>query len=255
MSIFDIFKSAPEQPAPTQPAQPQQPAPPGNIPTPPVDPTQQSQVTGANGVVPAVPAQPTESQTPKDNSPLAEFSNLWETNPNQDPQATPTQELTPEAVQQAVSKADFTSVITQDNLAAIAAGGEEAQQAFASSLNAVAKQVLTQSTLVNNKLTEKAVQTAISAAEARIPELLRGQAASDHLKTANPLFSNPAVKPVIEATQTQLLQKFPNATAAELTKMTNDYILAMGEAFAPKQAVNDASGAGTTDWEAFLTAT
>lgn len=247
MSILDIFRTPPAPAVPATPAVPAQqapaapagtPAPPGNIPD------QQVVATPGNGVVP-VPQ--------KDESPLAEFNTLWDTDPNKgdDAPAAPTP-LDPEAVRKAVAKTDFSNVVTPDHLTAIAAGGEEAQAAFAQAMNAVAQQVMVQSTMVNNKLTEQAVERAIQSHTAGLPEMLRSQAASDHLKTANPLFSNPAVKPVIEATQTALLQKFPNATAAELTEMTQNYIVAMGESFAPAVVVND-GGLQETDWEAYLT--
>ena len=79
--------------------------------------------------------------------------------------------------------------------------------------------------------------------------MLRTQSAANHLKDTNPIFSNPAIQPVIEATQQQLLSKFPNATPAEITAMTNNYILAMGEAFAPKPVTPVSKD---TDWENFI---
>jgi len=250
MGLFDLFTSAPaqqQQPA-QQSAQQQQPptaAAPGNIPDQTTSATQANQATAPNGVVPAGAS----------DSPLEQFKDLWNTahvdgkEGAANKQQAPT--ITPEALQQVVSKVDFSKTLTPDMLAKVAAGGEDAQSAFAQAMNQVAQQVMIQSTLVNNKLTEQAVAAAIANQQASIPELLRTQAASDHLKTTNPLFSNPAVKPIIEATQAQLIQKFPQATPAELTKMTQDYILAMGNAFAPQTPVNS-NGPQEVDWEAFL---
>ncbi len=82
--------------------------------------------------------------------------------------------------------------------------------------------------------------------------MLRQQGAANHLKETNPIFNNPAVAPVVQATQQQLLQKFPNATQAEITKMTQDYILAMGQAFAPAPAASPEAET-EMDWEKFLT--
>jgi hypothetical protein len=65
------------------------------------------------------------------------------------------------------------------------------------------------------------------------------------------LFSNPAIKPVIDATQAQLLQKYPDATQAELTKMTQEYIVAMGAAFNPQTPASDLP-AGEEDWSKFV---
>ena len=254
MGIFDIFTQTPQTAAqPAQPATPPAtPTQPGNLPAEPQVAGQQTPVTDANGVIPQQPAAP-EPNTP--DSPLDQFKGLWETDPNKpaDPNATPVA-LDPAAVQKVVAKADFSSAITPENLAAIAEGGEAAQTAFANSLNAVAQQVLAQSTLVGNKLTEQAVTRALAAQEAKLPDMLRNQAVTNHLKDTNPLFSNPAVKPVIEATQAQLTQKFPNASPAEIATMAQDYIVAMGETFAPKPVVNNSSGADDVDWDAFMQA-
>lgn len=247
MGLFDIFTSQPAtQPATQQPASPQQqqPGAPGNIPNP-----------GEAGAAPAttnggtLPAAPTE---PADNSPLATFKDLWEpipTDPNA-PSDTAPKPLSAEDVQKVVSKVDFTSMLGQETLASIAAGGEEAQKAFQQAMNTVAQQVMVQSTMVSNKLTEQAVAAAVAKQMKELPSLLREQSIANHSAESNPIFKNPAVKPIIESTQKQLAQKFPNATPQEIATMTKNYIIAMGEAFGPPPATNKSEDG--TDWEAFL---
>jgi hypothetical protein len=241
MGMFDIFTNT----APTNAAPPAAPAgPPGvNIP-PPADPAAPGQ-----GVVPASATVPAPAPAVPD-SPLSPYKDLWEpvpVDPNSPTPPAPT-ELTAEAVQTAVAKANFSQAITPEQLTAIGQGGEAAQTAFSEALNAVAQQVMVQSTMVNNKLTEKAVATALEAQSAEIPQLLRKQASTAHLNDTSELFSNPAIQPVVQATQTQLLQKFPNATPAEITQMTQDYIKAMGEQFAPKPP----SDPNEQNWDTFL---
>lgn len=258
MSIFDIFKAP--TPAPVDPSaavqqpnaahvQQQVPLNQGNIPAAPTT------VADPNNPTSPVADPNTVKAEAKDDTPLAQFQDLWKDVPN-DPNKpnTPAQpaELTAETVQKIVENVNFSQQVTPETLAAIAGGGEDAAAAFTNAMNEVARQVMVQSTLVNNKLTERAVEQAVKSHTENLPALLRSQAASDHLVTSNPLFSNPAVKPVIEATQSKLLAKFPNATHAELTEMTQNYIIAMGEAFAPPKSVNDNSDSSTTDWEAFL---
>jgi len=233
--IFGGQAAAPTQ-VPAAPAQVAAPA--GNIHDPA---TLAAQSTLASEMPPA-PAQGSADTS------LAPYEKLWDTIPKPEGQAAPA-ELTQEAVAAAVNKMNFADSISPEHLAAIAQGGEAAQQAFAQAMNGMARQVMTQATLVNNKLTERAVAAAEAKFSSSLPDMLRNQAASDHLKTSNPLFSNPAVKPIIEATQQQLLQKFPNATHAEITKMTQDYITAMGESFTPKPVV--APTAGEYDWTSF----
>lgn len=257
MSIFDIFtKAQPVEPAtPATPAQ--QPAPaatapvpaqvePGNIPatTVPADPN--------NPLIPATTVKPVV-ETEKDNSPLADYSTLWDTVPKEkgkEGEPEPAAELTAENLQKVMAKADFSKVITSEQLTAIAAGGEEASKALPELLNAVVQAAMVQSTLINNQLTEKAVAKAEATASARIPALLREQAAASHAVDTNPIFKDPAVAPIMDATRTQLLLKFPDATPAKITEMTQKFILTMGEAFAPKPAVSETSD--ETDWNKFL---
>lgn len=245
MGIFDIF--TPKQDT-QQPQQPPQQTPPGAIPDQPQPITQQTPATDANG---AIPVQPIIEQPPKDDSPLADFSKLWEdvpTKDGEDPNAAVP--LDPANLAKVMGKADFSQAVTPETMAAITAGGEGAGTAFSQAMNAVVQQAMVQSTLINEKLTAQAVDRAIAATEAKIPDLLRSQASASHLQDSNPLFSNPAVKPVIDATRSQLLQKFPNDTPAETTRKLNEYVVAMSKAFNPAAA--DPSAAQDMDWNLFL---
>lgn len=239
MSIFDMFRS--QAPAPA----PQTQVTPGNMQPPSVTPTQSPTGEG-NGVVPN-----NEGSAPAE-SPLDKFKDLWETTPTENSEAPATpQELTQESLQKAMESADFTSGISPEQFAAISQGGEEAQKAFMQAMNNVAKQVMVQATLVNNKLTAKAVAEAREAASKSIPNLLKQQAASNHLKDTNPVFTNPAIKPFIESAQEKLIAKNPNATPAELTAMTQELMTAIADQFSPAPAVNP-QAAQEEDWSKFL---
>ena len=226
---------------PADPAAPATPTPPGAIPP------------NADVKDPLVPEGAiTDPAVPADNSPLAQFSKLWETkpaDPNSPDPAKPA-ELKAEDVQKIVSQQDFTGMITPEQLTAVTGGGEDAQAALSQVLNAVVQNVMVQSTMVNNKLTQTAVNKAIADERATLPEQLRAGRSRDHLITENPLFDNPAVKPVMEATQKQLLQQYPNATDAELTKMTQDYVKAIAETLAPAP-ITETTSSGDTDWSNF----
>jgi len=249
--IANLFNTTPTPAAPATPVAaptPVAPAVPGNIPEGTAVPAPATPGTEVNGVVPA----PATSDTNTPDSPLAQFGNLWEpvaTKAGEAAPATPAP-LDPAQLQEIISKASFTSSLTPENLSAIEAGGEGAQQAFTESLNSVAQQVLMQATLAANKMTEQAVKAATEAQAATIPEMIRAATLNNTLQKENPVFSNPAVRPVIEATQTQLAAKFPNATPDELATMTKDYITAMGAAFAPAPVTPAGSNApDTVDWE------
>jgi hypothetical protein len=236
MSIFDMFKQPEQAPAPS-PA----PANPGNLPNSP------NIAVNADGT-PVVAALPKEPE-----SPLAEFKGLWETapvDPNAPAPPAGYKAPTAEQIQAAVGKADFSKHFTPEQLEAVTNGGEGSQEALIALLNTVGQQSLAQSTMVSSQLSQKAMEAAIAAEVAKMPGMLRSASVSDHMKTANPLFENPAVKPIIDQTRIQLELKFPNASNSEIAKMTEDYILAMGAEFAPK--VTPATPEGETDWGDFF---
>lgn len=243
------FATEPQQqaPAPVNPT-----ATPGNMPESTPAPSNNTPGAEPNGVV---PGQASNQQQTKDDSPLAQYQDLWQTSKQDEGQqsldSSSSQQLNAEDVQKIMAKQDFSAGLDQETLSAIAAGGEGAQNAFAKALNSVAQQVMVQSTMVNNKLTEKAVKEAIDAHNSKLPELLRSQSVSNHLKETNPLFSNPAVSPVIEATKQQLLAKFPDATNEQITEMAQNYVVEMGKAFSPQETVNN-NGPEEVNWDKFL---
>lgn len=244
MNIFDIFKT-PAAPVAAAPA---------------VAPVNQGGIPAASTVVtepgqPNVPAvEPITPvvETEKDKSPLAQFKDLWDTKPNEEDKDAPAQPvpLTAEAVQKVMANADFSNTITPENLAAIEAGGEDAAKALPLILNAAIRQSMVQSTLINNKLNEKSIADAVAAVKSSLPDTLRNQSSSNHLNTANPLFSDPAIKPMVEAAHSMLLQKNPTDTDAQITKRVEEFVLAMGEAFTPK--ATDPAAAVDTDWGKFM---
>lgn len=250
MSIFDkIFGN--QAPAPAAPGTP---AAPGNMPAAPVTTTVATPGTASNGVVPANGVtDPTKVDPNKVDSPLDQFKDLWEpvkTEEGKEP-ATPPQ-LDPEKLREVINKADFSSVIGKENLARIASGGEEAVGAFTESMNAVARQVMMQSTLASNKMIEQAVENALKAQESKFSSTIKQHTLTESLTSKNPLFKNPAIKPVLDAVRDQLAIKNPNASVAELTEMAQNFVKVMGEAMNPSLAnIGDSSKNQDTDWDAF----
>lgn len=194
------------------------------------DPNIVAQQGSVSAVAPEGPASDPANAGDAD-TPLAEFKNLWDTEPTNkaDPSLAPTP-LVASEIQALVAKQDFSAMITPEMLATVP---EEQHAAFTSAMNLVAQNVMTQSTMVNSKLNAQSIEQAEKRFAATLPELLRKQAVTNHANETNPLLNNPAIKPVVEATRTQLLQQYPNATQAQITEMTENYITQMGAAFAP----------------------
>jgi hypothetical protein len=219
---------------------------PANNPAPPG--TAQNAQVDANGLIPAG-----SEQAPP--SPLADFKDLWQPTPT-DPNAPKPQSTGVDAskLMEAASKVDFSKVLDQESLAKIAAGGQDAVVALSTLLNKTAQQVYGQSMVVTSKIVDQAVQEATARFAASVPSLVRSQNVNENLFAKNPAFNNPAVAPVVQAIQTQLAEKYPKASSAELTEMAQKVLSGAAEIFAPPQKASSAkpNGRADEDWSAYL---
>lgn len=244
MSIMDFFR--PQQTAtPPQVAQPGQTPPPVTTPPGATDPT--------NPTVPAnSPGTPGE---PKVESPLDQFADLWKIDPNAAAagKAENLFNIDPAKLQEAASKTNFSQVISQDTIQKMAAGGQEAVEAFVDSMNKVAQATYAQSAMATAKIVEQALGKAQESYDARIPNLIKQHQVSDNLRNESPIFNNPAVSPLISAMEVTFTQKYPNASASEITKMAKDYISAISTSLAPQQPQAPVDPSKQEyDWSKFL---
>lgn len=226
---------------------------PGNIPPSTPNTGTANANTAPNGTVPG-----NQDTNPKpDATPLDQFGDLWKT-PDTSGEPTPPGvfgNVDPKKFMEAAGKIDFTKVVTPEQLQAISQGGESAMGAFAAALNSVAQTTYAQSAFAATKITEQALARAKESLLAELPSHMKKHTVSESLKAENPVFSNPAVRPIISALESQLAVKFPQASAGELTTMAKQYVEALGTSFAPKPAA-PAGGKGNapeeTDWSTFL---
>jgi hypothetical protein len=218
-------------------------APPNNVPA-------TTNQTAPNGVVPEEGATP-----PKEpESPLKEFENLWQPTKPEESNATPPEnQLTTEKFMEAAGKVDFTKVLDNETLQKIAAGGQDAVQAFAQALNKTSQQVFGQATAVSQKLIERATAQTRDDLLAQIPGLIRKQAAGDSLMSENPAFSNPALQPVVTALQQQFTEKYPKASASEIKKMTMEYLSGAANIINPPKPATQEAGTGKDEnWDKYF---
>lgn len=201
-----------------------------------------------NGVVPAGAGE---------QSPLEQFGKLWET-PPVDPNA-PNQEpaqITPDKIMEAAGKVDFSKVLSQTDLQAIAAGGEGAIQALSGVLNKTMQTSYGHSAVAASKIVEQAVAQAEQRFAAKLPTLINSQTSKSDLVSGNKALSNPAVAPLVEMVHNQFVQKFPNSTPAEIAALTQDYMKTVAGVFNPQSsspADIEASKkkASEDDWSAY----
>jgi len=246
--IMSLFKSAPV-------VVPQNNAgTPGNLPN---KEAPSNTVDGAapNGVIP--PGTGGDTTVKKEPAPFEAFSELWQpvkTDPNApDPNAGVFGTIDPKKFMEAAGKIDFAKVVSPEQLAAIAGGGEAAGKAFMEAMNKVAQSAYAQSAFATTKIVEQAVAKSKETFLSELPQHIKRQTVTDSLRTENPIFANPAVAPIISALEAQMTVKYPNATAPEITAMAKQYVEQLGTAFTKKIEIEkDAkAGKGETDWSLF----
>jgi len=258
MSMFsNLIGAGNNQPAAPNPGV-QNPAPgPGQLPPNASNTGATSANTAPNGTVPATG----DNITPPAATPFDQFAELWKNEPV-DPNAPPPQSgvfgtIDPKRFMEAAGKIDFAKVVTPEQLQQISAGGADAMQAFAAALNSVAQTTYAQSAFASTKIAEQAVAKAKESILADLPQHIKRNTVQDNLRQENPIFSNPAVQPIISALEQQMTVKYPQATASEITTMAKQYVEALGTSFAPKApdpklGPNGKTGREEMDWSTFL---
>jgi hypothetical protein len=227
---------------------------PGNIPATAPNTAATTPNAAPNGVLPG-----TQDANPKpESTPFDQFTDLWKNEPT-DPNAAPAGvfgNVDPKKFMEAAGKIDFTKVVTPEQLQAISTGGEGAMGAFAAALNAVAQTTYAQSAFASTKIVEQALARSKDSFLAELPQHIKQQTVKENLRAENPVFSNPAVQPIISALEAQLTVKFPQASAGEITTMAKQYVEALGTSFAPKPTSQQNAGKPgakeETDWSTFL---
>lgn len=258
MGVMDILfgnrgaEAAPQQQQQTQQQQPAQPASisaPGNPNVP----------SGTPLPAPGVqPAAATPGTTQADQSPLANFAELWQPNkqqPGTEPAGnTSLFQLDEAKLQQSVRTLDFTKAIDPE-MSAKALGGDA--QALAQVINSVAQASMAQNALLTTKLVESAVAKTREEFSSKLPQQFRNFASQEALHASNPAFSDPALAPLVNLVNGVMQQKFPTASSAELTRMTQEYLSGAASTIAGKPQAGTPGAAAENappeeDWSKFL---
>lgn len=199
----------------------------------------------------------TVDATKNEETPLADFAKLWEIEPPKEGEV-PQQvgvfgNLDPKKVQETVSRANFTQVVTPELLAKAQQGGEEGVKAMLTAMNAMAQQVLAQSTMASTKMIDHALGKNRENFLGELPSHLNKHIVANQLRADNPALNNPAVQPLIKAMEQQFVNKYPNATPTEITQMATNYIAGLGQVFSPAPMSQESTqNKGETDWTNFV---
>jgi len=196
-----------------------------------------------------------------EKSPLEGYKELWQ---KADTDAKPvstttTMNVDPQKLLEAAKAVDFSKMIPAELREKIAKGDMEA---LAQAMNAVGQGAYAQSTAATAKIVEAALnKQADTFMNQVLPDVLKKAQISQGLASENPLFTNPAVAPMLDMVKTQLTTKFPTASPAEIQQKAQDFLMGFAQEVAgtngkqitdiPKQP---ASSRGETDWGKFFEA-
>lgn len=231
--------------------QPQPAAPAPVVQQQPVQTTQQQPQATSGSVMIDQSKQGTQGNQPKEkSSPLEPFADLWNDKPKELTEGnqpapvanprTPAKTSEPDFAGFA-GKVDFSRVFAKNpELVQKALGGDVA--AFGQVMNSIVQ--------ASYAAALKSSHSMIGAREKVIRESIISEL-PQHFKSlsvqnsgySNPAFKHPAMKPLVDATKQQFLQKFPDATPAEIDTQVEQYLAATFEAAGFAKTAN-ASGKG-----------
>lgn len=253
MSIFESLfgkVNQPAAPAPQAPAQ-QAPATPGNLPaTPPASNPVQTPGTANNGVIPNNPATDDKSK-----SGLDAFADIWNTT-NNGQQGQPLFNVSHDKMMEAARNQNFVNGVSKELTDKVAAGGPEAVQAILEIVNFATQNTYAQSAYAGTKLIEGALDKGKFARSSDVDNRFKTLSVSNTLQSENPVFSNPAAKPMLDMIQQNMMLKYPNASPAELANLSKQYLGSFVDAFkAPEtqqQQQQQANAKQGEDWNLFF---
>lgn len=210
-------------------------------------------------------ADPNKKTPAGGDDPMLDFKTLWENEP-EDPEHPKEPEdtsflpkLDPAKLAEGLNKIDFSKYATSEELAAITAGGERAAKAHQSILN----KSLRQSMLTMFNLSHRLVESGLTKAQDRflgkIPSHVKDILVQGNLTKSSKLMSNPAFAPMIEAARQRYQEKFPKATADQISNATERYLQAFVKEATVKEETDELDnpaklqkGAGDADWEKWI---
>ena len=195
-------------------------------------------------------------------SAMDEYKDLWQPTPKvegqvEEPDFNPEKifDLNAESMGKALAQVDFAKSITEEQVAAVQAGGPEAVKALMDMLNSTARQTMGAATQASAKMIEKALTGAQGSLDKKINSQVRQNQIASHLQETNPLVNHPAAAPMVQAMQAQFAAKFPKASPQEISEKVTQYLssfsdLAQGKKSAESEASEKSEG---TDWESYFT--
>lgn len=156
--------------------------------------------------------------------------------------------LNQEELAKTVGAMDFTQNISQEDAAAIIAGGEGAVAALRNIVNGAVRQSFTNSTIASTRMIEGAISKSLPAVDQRVTSHLRSNEVRQNLRQSNPVFQSPQAAFMLDMMQEKFEARYPQASAEEITRMATEFLNDFTNQATPKPAANP-NQPKETDWE------
>lgn len=212
--------------------------------------TQQTQQTNIDPSVAALATAGASSQ-----SPLDKFAEIWQTPanggnvaPNFASDAIAFDQNQMQAIRQKVSSINFMASAKPETVQAALTGNVEA---FSSVINSAVQQALLQSMQLSGAMVNQGLRTRAQELMDHFPEVVRQQLASQQLRQDNPLFSNPATKPILESLEAALVRNQPNLTPQQVSQVAQTYLQDFAKTLMP-QATTQQKPSDQPSWDTFF---
>lgn len=197
--------------------------------------------------------QTAEPTTPP--APLANYADLWKAPETQ--QQTGISDIfniDETKLTAAAKQIDFTKALTPELVEQIKAGGPEAMGAVLQAMSNMSQHTFANNAAMTARLIQAALEKVSTRYDQRVEELIRSNSVRNQLSDTNPIFSNPAAKPMVDMLTGQFQTRYPQANPAEIKSMVVDYLQNFASLINPNSNTSNQgkSGKKEMDWGAFI---
>lgn len=197
-------------------------------------------------------------------NPMDKFKDIWQpaTDADGKPKASSKKSVMPKIdpakIMEFASKQDFKKFVKPETLAAISKGGDEGMAAFAQAMQDIGSSTFASATTASAHMMQAALERQAADFEERSEERFKKFSLKENLGNKNPVLKHPAAQPIVEALQSVLSNKFPQASAQELQSTAEEFLTTFASSISgsgKKEGEEDTGGKGgrkQEDWSTFL---
>lgn len=198
-------------------------------------------------------------------NPMDKFKDIWQPNTGADgkPVASTKKPVMPKIdaakIMEFAGKQDFKKFVKPETLAAIAKGGDEGSAAFAQAIQDIGSSTFASAVTASSHMMQAALERQESSFEEQFQERFKKFSLKENLGNKNPVLKHPAAQPIVEALQSVLANKYPNASAQDLQSTAEEFLTTFASSISSngkKEGEDeDTGGKGgrkQEDWSKFL---